>query len=111
MTDSEINPEDVEYAKAGPLRAGFYYQDACAANLIIEWLNHPKRYKWMKLEADEYGYLDDISALETNNILHLKQIKFSCHPDCTSIWIICLILIFMAYLYYLKLCSYRHFRS
>ncbi|MCP4366232.1 MAG: hypothetical protein GY800_13180 [Planctomycetes bacterium] len=67
--------------KPGPLRRGFDYQDAQAVSLFVEWLAHPNRYNWAKLEADEYGYLDDMAVLNQNGVLLLYQIKHSVHPD------------------------------
>ena len=56
----------------------------CAAHLFVNWLKEPDRYKWAKLEADEFGFLDDIAVVDKDNNLWLKQIKYSCHPELTD---------------------------
>ncbi len=67
--------------KTGPIRKGFDYQDACAAFLFVKWLRYPAEKKWVKLEAKECGFLDDIVFVSKDNTLFLKQIKYSCHPE------------------------------
>ena len=67
--------------KAGQLRRGFEYQDAYAIFLIAEWLEHPERVKWMKVEADEFGFLDNVVVMRADGTLRLVQVKFSVLPD------------------------------
>ena len=73
--------ENGKLTKPGPIRIGFDYQDAHAINLFIEWAAHPNRYVWAKLESEESGFLDDVIMLDKDNILHVKQIKYSVHPE------------------------------
>lgn len=70
--------------RTGPIREGLEYQDAYAVSLLVEWLRHPERYLWFKLEADEYGYLDDIVACKSAGEVCLIQVKHSTHPDTPS---------------------------
>lgn len=80
MSEDLINIQD-KLTQTGPIREGLNYQDAYAAYLFVDWLKHPERYKWAKLEADEFGSLDDIVICDKENRINLNQIKFSCHPD------------------------------
>jgi len=49
--------------------------------LLVEWLEHPERYKWACVEADDFGFLDDVVALRADDVVVAKQVKFSAHPD------------------------------
>lgn len=80
--ETELDDIQSELTRTGPIRQGLDYQDACAAYLFVNWLRQPDSYQWAKLEADEFGFLDDIVIVDKDNNLILKQIKFSCHPDC-----------------------------
>jgi len=44
-------------------------------------LEHPERYEWAAVEADEYGYLDDVVAARRDGTMELRQVKFAAHPD------------------------------
>ncbi|MFC2009717.1 hypothetical protein ACFLT3_02180 [Chloroflexota bacterium] len=44
-------------------------------------LEHPKRYQWMQVEADEAGVLDDILVLRNDNSYIARQIKYAGHPE------------------------------
>jgi NACHT domain len=70
--------------KPGPLREGFDFQDAYALLRFVEWLEKPAKYQWMKLEANEAGYLDDLIAVSTQDSCSLFQIKYGVHPDTPS---------------------------
>jgi hypothetical protein len=61
--------------KPGQLREGFYYQDLYGMHLALSWLEHPVDFLWMRLEADEFGSLDDVVILRSDHILSLNQIK------------------------------------
>lgn len=67
--------------RTGPLREGFDYQDLFGVAVLIEWLEHPGRYKWVKFEADEFGSLDDVTRCTPENHLFLTQIKHSGNPE------------------------------
>lgn len=69
------------YTRVGVLRLGYEYQDLIALDILIDWIEHPTRYKWVRVEADEAGYLDDVVALKQNGHLLVKQVKFSAHPE------------------------------
>jgi NACHT domain len=67
--------------RTGPLRQGFDYQDLFGVAVLIEWLEHPDRYEWVKFEADEFGSLDDVATCSPANRLRLAQIKHSSNPE------------------------------
>jgi DNA polymerase III delta prime subunit len=69
------------YTRSGVRRAGDDYQDIIALALLVEWLEHPDRYTWARVEADDSGFLDDIVALRADDVIVAKQVKFSAHPD------------------------------
>ena len=62
-------------------RAGDDYQDIIALVLLVEWLEHPERYRWARVEADDFGFLYDVVALRADDVIVAKQVKFSAHPD------------------------------
>ncbi|WP_270171036.1 ATP-binding protein [Paenibacillus sp. SYP-B4298] len=70
-----------EYTRSGARRSGDYLQDLVALENMIEMLEHPKRFYYIKVEADEAGYLDDVVALKTDGSYVVKQVKFSTHPE------------------------------
>ena len=70
-----------QYTRPGPLIAGFDYQELHAADLLIEFLENPQRYRWVRLEADEAGYLDDIVAQRADGSFIYRQVKFATDPD------------------------------
>ena len=76
-----------EYTKTGARRAGDDYQDVVALEVLIEILEHPNRYQWVRVEADDAGFLDDVVALRTDGSFIVKQVKFSTHPESeTDVW-------------------------
>ena len=70
-----------EYTPSGVRRAGDDYQDIIALDLLVEMLEHPDRYEWACVEADDAGFLDDVVALRTDGLIVARQVKFSAHPD------------------------------
>jgi hypothetical protein len=70
-----------EYTRSGVRRAGDDYQDIVALELFVEMLEHPDRYEWVRVEADDAGFLDDVVALRADGVIVAKQVKFSAHPD------------------------------
>jgi NACHT domain len=69
------------YTRSGIRRAGDDYQDVVALRYIVEFLEHPDRFAWIEVEADDAGYLDDIKAVDPQNSLYLIQVKFSAYPE------------------------------
>jgi NACHT domain len=61
--------------KPGQLREGFQYQDLYGMNVALSWLEHPADFVWVQFEAEEYGYLDDVVVLKSDQRLSLIQIK------------------------------------
>jgi len=76
-----------EYTRTGVRRAGDDYQDAIALEILIEMLEHPDRYQYVRVEADDAGFLDDVVALRSDGSFVVKQVKFSAHPELeTDVW-------------------------
>ena len=69
------------YTRSGTRRLGDYYQDLVACETLIDWLEHSERYIWVRLEADDAGYLDDVAAMRKDRPLVVKQVKFSTNPQ------------------------------
>ena len=69
------------FTRTGIRRSGDDYQDLCALELIIEMLEHPERYQWIKVEADGAGVLDDVLALKEDNSYVARQVKYAGHPE------------------------------
>ena len=70
-----------DYTASGVRRAGDDYQDIIALDLLVEMLEHPDRYAWARVEADDAGFLDDVIALRSDDVIVARQVKFSAHPD------------------------------
>lgn len=70
-----------QFTRSGARRAGDDYQDIIALEVVIEWLEHNDRYKWIKVEANEMGYLDDIVALLHDGKILARQVKYSTNPN------------------------------
>lgn len=75
------NRSHSQYSRTGARRAGDAYQDIVALELIIDWIEHNDRYQWIKLEADEMGFLDDVIALKQDGRIQVLQVKYSTNPD------------------------------
>jgi hypothetical protein len=68
--------------RSGIRRSGDDYQDLFALDIVIEWLEHPDRYQWIRLEADDFaGSLDDVTALRSDGAFIAKQIKWTSDTD------------------------------
>jgi hypothetical protein len=52
-----------------------------ALGVLVEWLEHPQRYRWVEVECDEAGSLDDVVSELANGSLVVLQVKFSAHPE------------------------------
>lgn len=70
--------------RSGSRRLGDDYQDLIALDVLIDWLEHYDRYLWMRVEADDTGSLDDVTALRSDHRLQLWQVKFAVHPDASD---------------------------
>ena len=67
--------------RSGARRLGDDYQDQVAIDVLVDWLEHSERYAWVKVEADDAGALDDVTAEKRDGTLFLRQVKFSTNPD------------------------------
>ena len=70
-----------KYTSHGASRAGDDYQDLWGAQILVEFLENPEKYQWIKFEAHEFKHLDDIVALTADNKFVLRQIKFTVDPE------------------------------
>ncbi len=61
--------------KPGQLREGFHYQDLYGIHMALAWLEQPTNVLWIRLEADDFGSLDDVAVLKSDGTLSLNQIK------------------------------------
>ena len=74
------------YTRSGVRRAGDDYQDIIALVWLVEGLEHPERYKRVRVEADDFGFLEDVVALRADDVVVAKQVKFSAHPRRGSVY-------------------------
>lgn len=65
------------YTRTGTLRSGLDYQDLVALQVLVEMLEHPDRYRWVRVEADDAGSLDDVVCLRSDGSFDLIQVKCS----------------------------------
>lgn len=70
-----------DYTRTGARRAGDDYQDIVALEILVELLEHPTRYQWIRVEADDAGSLDDVVAQRNDGSFVAKQVKFSTAPE------------------------------
>lgn len=63
------------YTASGARRTGDEYQDLQSAEVLIEWLEQPDAYRWVRLETTA-GSLDDIQAERADGTRRLLQVKF-----------------------------------
>ena len=70
-------PTTPHITPSGARRAGDYYQDARAAKFLVEWLNEPQKYRYVVLENDDAGSLDDITAQTQDGQWILIQVKYT----------------------------------
>ncbi len=69
------------YTRSGTRRLGDDYQDLVACKVLVDWLEHPDRYIWVRVEADEAKFLDDVVAMRADGRLIVRQVKFSTNPE------------------------------
>ncbi|KUK47893.1 MAG: hypothetical protein XD74_1515 [Actinobacteria bacterium 66_15] len=67
------------FTASGARRSGDAYQDLQSAEVLLEWLEQPDAYRWVRLETME-GSLDDIQAERADGTRRLLQVKFSTDP-------------------------------
>jgi len=69
-------------SRSGARRAGDEYQDAVTLHHLVEWLEHRDRFAYVKLEAGEEGYLDDLVVQPERppGDLVLIQVKYANEP-------------------------------
>ena len=67
--------------RTGARRRGDDYQDIVALDLVVEMMEHPERYQWIRVEATEMGFLDDVVALRKDERYLCWQVKYANHPD------------------------------
>ena len=72
---------DSEHGRSGTRRSGDDYQDIVALETMVDFLEHEERYLWIRVEADDMFFLDDVIAKRADGSFELKQVKYSMHPD------------------------------
>jgi len=75
----------ISYTASGARRTGDEYQDLQSAEILVEWLQHPEAYRWVRLETMD-GSLDDIQAERADGSLRLLQVKWSTGAKCEWDW-------------------------
>lgn len=85
-TNEPQHKQDIPMTKdrltsVGARRRGDDYQDIQAIKLMIDWLGYKEQFQWIKVEADEAGYLDDVMVLRSDERINVIQVKFSNHPE------------------------------
>jgi NACHT domain len=68
------------FTASGARRSGDDYQDLQSASILVEWLEQPQTYCWIRLEAMD-GSLDDIQAERSDGTRRLVQVKFATNPS------------------------------
>jgi hypothetical protein len=71
------NPQIRRLTASGARRQGDEYQDVQALDTLVAWLENNGLYQWVKLEADESGFLDDTLAMREDGVLEVRQVKYS----------------------------------
>lgn len=79
MTSATTPKSDL--TRSGTRRRGDDYQDVVALDTLVDWLEHSDRYRWVRVEADDFGSLDDVTAELSDGTLFVRQVKFSTHPE------------------------------
>jgi hypothetical protein len=69
------------YMRSGTRRLGDDYQDLIACELFVDWLEHSDRYQWIRVEADEAKFLDDVVVMRGDVRVEVKQVKVSITPE------------------------------
>ena len=72
------------YTRTGARRSGDDYQDIVALDILVEWLEHPDRFRSIQLEDDSTGALDDVVARLSDGSMVVRQVKFSTNPEDTE---------------------------
>jgi len=81
MDERPVALSGSRYSRSGTRRLGDDYQDMVALEWLVEMLEHPDRYEWVRVEADDAGILDDVMAKTANGRLVASQVKYSTDPD------------------------------
>ncbi len=77
-------PRKSTFSPHGASRAGDEYQDLWGIEVLLEWLEHPERYEWVRFEYGEAGALDDVVAKRADGGLVCRQMKHTVDPDETD---------------------------
>ena len=70
-----------EFTRSGVRRSGDDYRDLVAPELLLDMLEHPERFAWAEVEADDWGALDDVVVQRMDGCYLGRQVKFSAHPE------------------------------
>lgn len=69
------------FSPHGASRAGDEYQDLWGIEILLDWLEHPDRYDWVRFEYSEAGALDDVVAKLSSGGLICRQMKHTVDPS------------------------------
>ncbi|WAS99610.1 hypothetical protein [Nannocystis punicea] len=73
------------FTASGARRTGDEYQDLQSAEVLVQWLEQPERYRWVRLETMD-GSLDDIQAELRDGTHRMLQVKFGTNPAVPWDW-------------------------
>lgn len=68
------------FTRVGPRRLGDDYQDVFAVGKLVDLLEHPTDFDWIRVEAPDSGSLDDVVLHRADGTVEAYQVKFSAHP-------------------------------
>lgn len=71
----------LRFTRAAVRRSGDDYQDLVALELMIDFLADGRKFRWIEVEADEVGSLDDVVAVDGQGRIVAKQVKYSVHAN------------------------------
>lgn len=74
--------------KKGPgfLRAGFYYQNLVAIEILIDFYRNRNLFEWVQVEAEDSKFraIEDVVACRPDGLYELTQVKFTADPDASA---------------------------
>jgi hypothetical protein len=73
--------------RSRPRRLGDDSQDVIALDVLIDWLEHSDQFPWVRVEADDFSALDDVTALLAIGTLRVWQVMCSTYPETQEDWL------------------------
>jgi len=78
-----VTADRSRHTRSGARRSGDDYQDIVALEMLVDMLEHPRRYVYILVEADDFGYLDDVVGFRSDGLIVAKQVKYAVDPEGT----------------------------